>query len=171
MFFFTLISKLWNIFLWDFIFFNRRSATLLAVTHVRSLALITVLCARTSQTSFLEYSQEFNLIDHISFLGIGLELAEMKARTGEYHWKKDKGYRICAKLSSSEKWAGIPIPFSTPYSIFAILSSRSNNIQSGTAFDLKKIREVQYVLKLRAPVVRRLVNPIHRINFYPVDKC
>ena len=52
-----------------------KSATLLAVIHVRDLTLIAVLCARTSQTSFLEYSQEFNLIDHIRILGIGLELA------------------------------------------------------------------------------------------------
>ena len=50
-------------------------ATLLAVIHVRNLALVAVLCARISQTSFLEYSQEFNLIDQIHNLGIGLELA------------------------------------------------------------------------------------------------
>ena len=49
-----------------------KSATLLAVIHVRNLALIAVLCARTSQTSSLEYSQEFNLIDHICILSIGL---------------------------------------------------------------------------------------------------
>ena len=52
-----------------------KSATLFAVIHVCDLTLIAVLCARTSQTSFLEYSQEFNLIDHIRILGIGLELA------------------------------------------------------------------------------------------------
>ena len=52
-----------------------KSATLLAVIHVRNLALIAVLCACTSQTSFLEHSQEFNLIDHIHILGIGLEPA------------------------------------------------------------------------------------------------
>ena len=52
-----------------------KSATLLAVIHERNLALIAALCACTSQTSFLEYSQEFNLIDHIHILGIELELA------------------------------------------------------------------------------------------------
>ena len=51
-----------------------KSETLLAVIHVRNLALIAVLYGCTSQTSFLEYSQEFDLIDHIRILGFGLEL-------------------------------------------------------------------------------------------------
>ena len=36
-------------------------------------------------------------------------------------------------------------------------------------FDFKKNREEEYVLKLQAPVVRRLDNRIHRRNLYPVD--
>ena len=65
-----------------------KSATLLAVIHVRDLTLIAVLCARTSQTSFLEYSQEFNLIDHIRILGIGLELAWDEGSYGRVSLKK-----------------------------------------------------------------------------------
>ena len=116
--------------------------------------------------SFLEYSREFNLIDHICILGIGPELAWDGGSCGKVSLKSDKGYRIFAKLSSfevldGENWAGILIPFRTPSSIF---------IQSGITFRFKKNREVEYVLKLQAPVVRRLDNRFHRRNLYPVDR-
>ena len=62
--------------------------------------------------------------------------------------KRDKGYEIFGKLSSSESpdgenWAGILIPLSTFSSIFIILSSAQTAYNEELRFEFKIISKVE----------------------------